>query len=863
MTRVPSFNSFSLQNSLLLGESALSRSQIEMDSAFQGFSQEATNITSLSAMILGGVTYRLARLGFLQATSSLASHALLRFVPQLLAPVVGLSAEVTVFEGSQRLLSVLNGEARNNPNLLSWSGSGGLSEGLRNAFVDFGVMKSVGHFLRSENIFFRHLSQDLSMMAGHQATALIGLTTQPEGNFFDQLLRAELMNLQMEVGNAFVGRLSGYRLQILERNLETFHRSFQPMGAFENLRDQPVLTRMASREKESISSLDALRSLYETAPSSIRSRLDPVHDYEKNVQSKDIEERLSKSVRYGVDDLLELHESPYHRFSREEKNWLRQVLVFRLQEKKDFYQPRLILQALQDFNGMRQLLRVLTHHRTHYERALLCIKDLGEPERILSDMSKVPLALEKLWGETLDPYWRTYVSRFCAEFGFNHYSGFDMLKAARALRSLSSSYDYVVAIAKGGLCSGAIAQLLGMDVTVIEVHAHGRRHPQLRLRENLDPEKIRGKRVLLLDKDVITGASIHESVKLIAPHEPAQVGIFLNLGPTQSGERGIGSNPDVLEAFKKLGIAVHYPENVRPLPSVDLLFYQVHERLQTPLGSLRKILRDWEETLRSIQGLDPEHLAVIRQYLEQRQQVYAGLNHFLPGTEEIRQRIISNLGRNLEILKSYQQIDLPEFPPSNICSVLSHEADLPHGSAEVWARGRYEERGLQWLKKKQVESQHKPHNYCEAFHCAQRAMKDKYDYALLVGPEAFPYAPLFEDLGLPLVSVNIPEADYGGERSFRSFDNLKVLRNKRVLVVEDDVQSGATLEKLLQEISPSYAPNFLGLYLASRPNFQDQSNIPKVFRRVYVNDGDAEVAEQAFLKHLQSRASLFKSKRKG
>jgi hypothetical protein len=142
---------------------------------------------------------------------------------------------------------------------------------------------------------------------------------------------------------------------------------------------------------------------------------------------------------------------------------------------------------------------------------------------------------------------------------------------------------------------------------------------------------------------------------------------------------------------------------------------------------------------------------------------------------------------------------------------------------------------------------------------AQKALRGKYDIALIVGAEGFAYEPIFRDLGIPTVAVNIPEADFGGSRSIEVFDDLSKLKGKRLLVVEDDVHSGATLRKLLEEVKHHH-PQSLGLYLGLPEIRQMQENIPGDFRKIYLTELDEPQDEAVFLRHLVKHAILFKGK---
>jgi len=140
------------------------------------------------------------------------------------------------------------------------------------------------------------------------------------------------------------------------------------------------------------------------------------------------------------------------------------------------------------------------------------------------------------------------------------------------------------------------------------------------------------------------------------------------------------------------------------------------------------------------------------------------------------------------------------------------------------------------------------------------AVKEGFDMALIVGPEGFAYEPYFRDLGLSTVAVNIPESREGEHRTIQLFDDLSVLQGKKVLVVEDDIRTGATLQKLLEQLK-DHKPQQLGLYLGQKESFQRMENIPQDFEKTYIAGSGIDLAAAAkeFRDYLESRGlKIFK-----
>lgn len=212
------------------GKVSFSQAQLYSDKLWETFSHEATNPVALASMTLGSLAYRLVRMGILQASAPIVGSGLLRLVSQAAAPLLGLSAEVTVFEGSQRFFSSLSQEFPRNESF---------AESWKRAWINFSMIKSVGHLLKTENIFLRHLSQDGAMVTGHYATGFLGWTPLPDESLCQQLLQAEAINLSLQTGGVIVQGAFGGRLSILERALG------HPLGIAAPFSWQRSLTRMA------------------------------------------------------------------------------------------------------------------------------------------------------------------------------------------------------------------------------------------------------------------------------------------------------------------------------------------------------------------------------------------------------------------------------------------------------------------------------------------------------------------------------------------------------------------------------------------------------------------------------------------
>src|SRR5262245_28584561 len=200
--RVPTLGSGGLSQGLTL-------LQAQVDSLVGGFTQQATDWRSLAAMMVGGMTYRLGRMGALTAGGG-----------RLASAGIGLGAEVTAFEMTSRSLTSLSGEGRLSSHLWQWEGNGGIRQGLLSSLTTFGTLKVMGHIAQGENILVQHLLQDTGMVLGHQVSGIFGITSQPTGSLAEQFLHAEVTNLQISAGMALGHGLTQGRVQALERGLD-------------------------------------------------------------------------------------------------------------------------------------------------------------------------------------------------------------------------------------------------------------------------------------------------------------------------------------------------------------------------------------------------------------------------------------------------------------------------------------------------------------------------------------------------------------------------------------------------------------------------------------------------------------------
>ncbi len=180
----------------------MSKAQLHLDAASSRFSSESTNSFSLASMSLAGLSGRFARLGILSLISSSPWK-------NIISHCAGLAVEAASLESLHRSFqSQPLTQASFFQNWLSHC-------------VNFGSFKLLSTGLLAHSLPAQHLIQSSAMFAGHQLAAGLGLEEKSHESLSQQFFDSNLANLQLHAGSALGNLLTGSRLRILERNLES------------------------------------------------------------------------------------------------------------------------------------------------------------------------------------------------------------------------------------------------------------------------------------------------------------------------------------------------------------------------------------------------------------------------------------------------------------------------------------------------------------------------------------------------------------------------------------------------------------------------------------------------------------------
>jgi hypothetical protein len=140
-----------------------------------------------------------------------------------------------------------------------------------------------------------------------------------------------------------------------------------------------------------------------------------------------------------------------------------------------------------------------------------------------------------------------------------------------------------------------------------------------------------------------------------------------------------------------------------------------------------------------------------------------------------------------------------------------------------------------------------PHDAVGAFAMARLLVGSRdFDHYVAVAPEGHVYGYFLERLGARVLSVF---ADYP-PTTCESADDLSVLRDGRVLIVEDDVIGGRTLRLVVDHLK-HFCPASLSLYLGHTKGIQRLHNVTGEIGKVYIAEdcldwGRRDEAETGF-----------------
>ncbi|MFO1518578.1 MAG: hypothetical protein U1F57_02770 [bacterium] len=195
-----------IEDSQDLSRPSLTAAQSLVENLTCHFLSEIAHPASIAAMLVGGFSYRLGRIGILSFSEKRAFfQPALQTLFQGASYGVGLLAETGAFEMTHRLLLRLTEQDSSLPRpLLRWEGKGGIQEGLASSFLTFLSLRGMGAFGAGQNLFFQHFLQDAAVVFSHQAASRWGLMAAPEESLPEQFLKAEISQNQLRLATGLL-----------------------------------------------------------------------------------------------------------------------------------------------------------------------------------------------------------------------------------------------------------------------------------------------------------------------------------------------------------------------------------------------------------------------------------------------------------------------------------------------------------------------------------------------------------------------------------------------------------------------------------------------------------------------------------
>ncbi len=177
--------------------SNFSYSQLQFDSLSISCSRQASDWRQLLAMSAGSLTFQ----GIQTAASALR-------LGRVLSSSLALSAEAASFGMLHRSL---RGEVASDHFFENW----------RRDVLQFGILKSVGQALSTQNIFLRNSAQSFGMFLGSQAASSLDWIPEEHGSFAERMLHGIAFSVALESGGHLGNLLTAGRLHRLQSNLQS------------------------------------------------------------------------------------------------------------------------------------------------------------------------------------------------------------------------------------------------------------------------------------------------------------------------------------------------------------------------------------------------------------------------------------------------------------------------------------------------------------------------------------------------------------------------------------------------------------------------------------------------------------------
>ncbi len=533
-----------------------------------------------------------------------------------------------------------------------------------------------------------------------------------------------------------------------------------------------------------------------------------------------------------------------------------------LEKEKNPYQAFISFEVVDDFEGLRKVGDYLIREQPDSFDLFNVFFKLEEHEKIRDLLNRKDIRFNNdVYDKAFKPLEEAifeYIDSFLKENELSFATGkinvgVDLI----AIKNLSKEYEVAVPIARGGLKQGAIAQLWGMPVKILAIKAHQRKRKKGKWLSPVSLNDFQGKKVLLFDKDAVSGASIRKAVEMLNDFSPKKIGVYFAHEILEAKTMGVGVKIEDLPE----GVEVFSPNKNISLENAGDVYIEAHKKLKTLYGRFCQLEREIMKGIEENEEKFPELNKLFKKFVKEQFYLFNALNPNLEGVAVIRERMLNRLS---VLFKDYQYLLKGETVESvqvveNFKNVLKTTSLLPLGFEAEIIKARYQKQAEVLAFQRKIKNFHYPADPVGAFAAAKKAVEDGFEAALIVGPEGFAYEPYFKDLGIETIAISVDWDSKKKSQSIKILDDLTKLKEKKVLIVDDDVTSGATLEEVIKILTSTKLVS-LGLYLGQLEKFQKISNIPLKFEKIYLVK-ESERNAEVFKEFLHSRnLKIFKNR---
>lgn len=202
-------------------------------------------------------------------------------------------------------------------------------------------------------------------------------------------------------------------------------------------------------------------------------------------------------------------------------------------EAKMTYPALCALRKTGNRSGLERTFALAMERRIVFDAASIC-KYLGD-ENSERQVVELAVRLDKLRAlETfLQSVADSYAERLFDEYerrkGFQGSAHFDLPETIAAAHSLAGNYDVGIGIAKAGLFSACMFETFGLPVYIVESHRHALSATFRWVDKRPD---LKGKKVIVLENDVISGKTMRRVVGQLIHQRPECIDVYFNVGPS-------------------------------------------------------------------------------------------------------------------------------------------------------------------------------------------------------------------------------------------------------------------------------------------------------------------------------------------